>query len=152
MKRVFSQVSMTQGASSRREAIKWVFPKCRCPEGPRRQGKLWSECFRSVDAPRGLIAKGNYEVSFCQVSMPWGALSPRENLKCAFPECRYPEGPHRQGKLCSECSLNDWCLRGALSVRGKKSHYEWSYPLAFQKSFPFVIRVMFMVSVKCYGK
>ena len=67
-------------ASSPRETMKWVFPKCGCPEGPRRQGKLWSECFPSVDAPRGLVAKGNYEVFVSQVSMPWGASSPRETV------------------------------------------------------------------------
>ena len=146
-----SQVSMPRGASSPRETMKWVFPKCRCPEGPRRQGKLWSECFPSVDAPRGLVAKGNYEVSVSQVSMPRGASSPRETMKWVFPKCRCPEGPRRQGKLCSEGLLSDWCLRG-LVTQGKKSHYKWSYPLAFQKSFPFMIRVMVIVSVTCYGK
>ena len=35
-----SQVSMPRGASSPRETMKSVFPKCRCPEGPRHQGKL----------------------------------------------------------------------------------------------------------------
>ena len=35
-----SQVSMPLGASSPRETMKLVFPKCRCPEGPRRQGKI----------------------------------------------------------------------------------------------------------------
>mgnify|MGYP007058291285 CR=1 FL=1 len=73
MKCVFSQVLMPP-----RETIKWVFPKCRCPEGPRRQGKLWSECFPSVDAPRGLVAKGNYVVNVYWVIDVWGALSLRE--------------------------------------------------------------------------
>ena len=149
---------MPRGASSSRETVKCLFPKCRCPKGPRRQGKLWSECFpsvnssrglvakklcgdwclkgalllrkknlgwrkslslqekqrnwcmcfTSVDASRGLVAKGNYEVSVSQVSMPRGASSPRETMKCLFPKCRCPEGPRRQGKLCSECLLSDW--------------------------------------------
>ena len=37
--------------------------------------------FLSVDDPRGLVAKGNYEVSVSQVSMPRGASSPRETMK-----------------------------------------------------------------------
>ena len=75
MKCVFSQVLMPQGAVSPRETINWVFPKCWCPEGPRRQGKLWCECFPSVDAPRGLVAKVNYVVNVYQVIDVWGALS-----------------------------------------------------------------------------
>ena len=129
-----SQVSMPTRGLVAKGTLKCVFPKCRCPEGPRRQGKPWSECFLSVDAPRGLvakrncavnvyevivvwkgpccsgkknlawrksfslqqkqwnwcmcfpsvdalrglIAKGNFEVSVSQVSIPWGASSPRD--------------------------------------------------------------------------
>ena len=112
-----SQVSMPRRASSPRETMRWVFPKCRCPEGPRRRGKLWGECFPSVNALRGLVAKGNYEVSVSQVSMPRGASSPRETMRWVFPKCRCPEGPRRQEKLCSECFLSDWYLRGALLLR-----------------------------------
>ena len=163
-----SQVSMPRGASSPRENMKWVFPKCRCPEGPRRQEKLcvecwwsdcclkgalllreknivwrksfslqekqwnWCMCFPSVDAPRGLVAKGNYEVSVSQVSMPrrQGKLrsecfpsvnAPRglvakENYELSVSQLSMPEGPLRLGKLWSEC-FPSVDARGASSPR-----------------------------------
>ena len=58
-----------------KESLWWVSPKCQCPKGPHHQGKLWSECFPSVDAQRGLVAKRNYEVSVSQVSMLRGGTT-----------------------------------------------------------------------------
>ena len=42
---------------------------------------LYGECLPSVNAPRGLVANGNFEVSVSQVSMPRRASSPRETMR-----------------------------------------------------------------------